>query len=324
MDQSDAALFVDVIESGSIAGAARKHGITASFASRRISALEAELRLQLITRSTRALTLTEAGHAYLAWARESILGRSKLIAQLEALQGVPAGNIAVAMDAWLALSYMPQILSEFSEKYPKIRVSVRTSGDPADRLADDCDLAICAGPTPPSHLVGLRAYDYRRVICASPSYLAEHGVPEQPADLSAHRCIDHVSGQPWRFRTSSGKEVSVEIESWATSDSWLVIRSLAIDGLGIARIGGPLTASDIAQGRLKRVMPAYESVNTNGEDYAVWIIHSGSSPPLRVNLFARFALKALRQFAAAPTRSRPLTRRTNGRGGKYARKNKRG
>lgn len=263
-------------------------------------ALEANLRVKLMTRSTRQLSLTEAGQTYLDWAREAIAGQRKLVERLEALQDAPAGRIAVAMDAWLAACYMPEILREFRKLHPQIVISVLTSGDPASRLGIDCDLAICAGKVPPSHLVGLRAYEYRRVICASPRYIKEFGAPQSPLDLAKHRCLDHASSQSWHFRSSNRKVTSVEIDAWAVVDSWFVLRSMAVDGLGIARMGGPLTIADIESGLLQRVMPEYESVDADGADYAVWIIHPGSTPPLRVRVFSRFALKCLRQFASAP------------------------
>ena len=295
MFQIDAHLFIDIVETGSIAEAARRQGISPSYASRRISSLEAELNTKLFLRTTRSLEITDAGKIYLEWAHQEVENHRNLVERLGILQETPTGDIRVAADAWLAVTYLPDIIGRFWDEYPHVNVTVITSGAPSQCLGEDCELAICTGPSPPLDLVGYRVYEYRRFLCASRAYIEAFGEPSTPEQLREHRCLLPEKSARWYFRACSGEESSVDLTRWASSNSWLVLRDMAIKGLGVVSMGGSLTMADLDSGRLQRLLPDYEIVDSNGEDYSLWVLRTKTSTARTVGLFARFALKYMKE-----------------------------
>jgi DNA-binding transcriptional LysR family regulator len=298
MDQADGALFVAIVESGSLAGGARLQNISASLASRRISRLEADLQVRLLNRSTRHLSLTEAGRLYLDWARGALEGETRLLNELQTLQTAPTGRVSVAVDVWIATSYFAEILKQFNAEYPRIMVTIVAANGPPSALGDSCDLAIHVGEMPAPDLIGQRAYNFQLMLLAAPTYVERYGQPETPAQLAEHRCIDHVLlPSTWTLRSPAAGQVTVDVERWVESDNWLVVRTMAIGGLGIIRMGGPLLDADVAQGLLVRVLPDFEAVHPGGSETGLWIIYANARPAQRVRLFARFVARHLRHFA---------------------------
>jgi len=300
-------LFVAIAETGSLAAAARRGNISPSLASRRLAQLEAGLGIRLVNRTTRALALTEAGRLYLRWCQDALRRAAELRNGLDALRAAPRGRVRVAMDAWVASSYLPDVLKRFSAENPEITLAVFTSDYPPGELDGDCDLAVHAGLTPRDDLVGQRAYDYRRFLCAAPSYIQRRGAPRTPAELQGHACLVHRTAveSVWRFRSKSGAETEFTPEPYVQTNSWLLLRTMAIEGLGVAHLGGPLPTADIESGLLVRLLPEFESIPIGGHRLGVWVIHADSRPPRRVELFARFITRYLR---ATVSSHEPITK----------------
>lgn len=301
MSRDFPALFADIAATGSLAAAARRQRLSPSIASRHLSQAEADLGVTLVTRSTRSLALTEAGRLYLRWAEESLQRETRLREMLGALQSVPRGRVRVAMDAWVASSYLPDILSRFSRDYPDITVEVLTSNYPPGELDGACELAIHAGMSPRPDLVGRRAYDYRRFVCASPAYVDGHESLRTPDDLRHHRCLVHGSAVEavWRLRSKAGVVTDVKPDPYVQTNSWLLLRTMAIEGLGIAHLGGPLPTADIRDGLLVQLLPDYESLPVGGGKLGVWVIHANAHPPRRVEVFANVVTRFLRATIAS-------------------------
>ena len=295
------ALFADIAATGSLAAAARRRKMSPSIASRHLSQAEADLGVTLVSRSTRSLALTEAGRVYLRWAEESLQRETRLREMLGALQSVPRGRVRVAMDAWIASSYLPDILRQFSRDYPEITIDVLTCDYPPGELDGQCDLAIHAGMSPRADLVGRRAYDYRRFVCASPSYVESHASLQTPADLKHHRCLVHGSAveEIWRLRSKTGVLTEFKPEAYVQTNSWLLLRTMAIEGLGIAHLGGPLPTADIREGLLVQLLSDYESLPIGGGKLGVWVIHANAHPPRRVEVFANVVTRFLRATIAS-------------------------
>lgn len=295
------ALFADIAATGSLAAAARRRRMSPSIASRHLAQAEADLGVTLVTRSTRSLALTEAGRLYLRWAEDSLQREARLREMLGALQSVPRGRVRVAMDAWIASSYLPDILRRFSRDYPEITIEVLTSNYPPGELDGPCDLAIHAGMSPRPDLVGRRAYDYRRFVCASPSYIESHARPQTPDDLGNHRCLVHGSAVEavWRLRSKAGVITEFKPDPYVQTNSWLLLRKMATEGLGIAHLGGPLPTADIRDGLLVQLLSDYESLPIGGGKLGVWVIHANAHPPRRVEVFANVVTRFLRTTIAA-------------------------
>ena len=303
MDIDALRLFVAVAEQGSIARAARHIGISPSLASRRIATLEAEIGARLLLRTTRSLAPTDAGAALLAWARGAVTDWTQLRDEIGALQGRAAGLVRIATNDYAASAYLPEVLAGFAAWQPEIRISVSIALEPIRLLDGACDLAIHAGRRPDADLVGRRLYEYRRRLVASPGYLAAHGTPGNPADLTRHRCLTHTVSEPgeWCFEDASGAIIGQPVRSHTACDSWIMLRELALAGAGVARLSESLVRAPIADGRLVALLPDYRSVYADGDPPAMWVLFAHRRLPLRTRLFADYvAERLLAQHRAQP------------------------
>ena len=295
MDLEDLRLLVAVAEQGSIAGAARQVGISASLASRRIAALEAEVGARLLLRTTRSLVPTDAGHALLRWAREAVADWSRLRDEIGALQGRASGLVRLATNDYAASAYLPAILADFAAWQPDIRISVSIALEPPRLLDGTCDVAIHAGRRPAADLVGRRIYSYRRRLVASPTYLGARPAPATPSDLAQHRCLTHTVSEPeeWCFEAADGLIIGHPVRSHFASDSWVMLRELALAGAGIARLSETLAKPGLSDGRLVELLPGFRSVYADGDPPAMWVLVAHRRLPLRTRLFADYVAERL-------------------------------
>ena len=170
-------LFVKVAELGSIAAAARAEGISPSFASRRITALEQTLNSRLVVRTTRNLMLTNAGQACLSWARDNLNRHDQLIDELSSLEGVPRGVVRVASHIYTGHTYLNDTIREFRVAYPDVHFQITISDRPARLVTEGYDIAIHSGPMPEGNFVGRRIRNYHRFVCAAPEFIGRNFTP---------------------------------------------------------------------------------------------------------------------------------------------------
>lgn len=303
MDIESLRLFVAVLDQGNIAGAARLLGLSPSLASRRITALETEVGTRLLLRTTRHLAPTEAGATLASWARGTVTDWARLSEQIGALQGRVSGLVRIATNDFAAASYLPTILAEFSGRHPEVSVSISIALEPVQLLQGACDIAIHAGRRPDASLVGRRLYEYRRRVVAAPGYLARLPAPAVAADLSRHLCLTHTVSEPteWCFQSlRGGAIVTQQIRSHIACDSWTMLRALAIEGVGVARLSETLVRGPIAEGRLVELLPDMRSVYADGDPPAMWVLFADRRMPLRVRLFADHVMERLLAFHLAP------------------------
>jgi len=287
-------LFVRVAETESIAAAARQLDIAPSIASRQIAALERAFKTKLLTRTTRRLSLTPAGATLLEWARTTVEGYEEVADELGAMQHRPSGVIRLASNDYAAVTYLPSILQSFCARYPEVRIQLSTSTDPTKLLASVYDLAIHAGRMPEANLVGRRFRQYRRRLCATPAYLAKKGRPESPADLPGHDCLMHSSSERlhWSFE-QGGEIVTQTIQPYFESDNYLVLKELALKGVGIARLAEELISEAFAAGTLIEVLPDCKCVYADGALPAMWMVFADRRILRRTRLLADFIVKEL-------------------------------
>jgi DNA-binding transcriptional LysR family regulator len=297
VDFETAELFVLVAETGSLAAAARARNISPSLVSRIIAKLEGELHTQLLNRTTRKLVLTESGRTFLAWSREMIASRERILREIDEQQHEPRGLIRVAIEPLVAAFYLPELMRRFSAQYPGITVRIEACDDPPSLLDGRADLAIHAGPLRSEDVYGQQAYEYKRRLIAAPGYIQAHGAPATPQDLLQHRCLTHRSphSRTWGFRAKDGATVSLEIEPYVETNSWFLLRSLVLRGLGIMRMGAPLAESDIRSGLVVPVLEDYDVLTPESEHLSVWVVHATRQRPRRVQLFAELAVTYLRE-----------------------------
>jgi DNA-binding transcriptional LysR family regulator len=296
VDFETAELFVLVAETGSLAAAARARNISPSLVSRIITKLEGELRTQLLNRTTRKLVLTESGQTFLAWSREMIASRERILREIDEQQHEPRGLIRIAIEPLVAAFYLPELMRRFSAQYPAITLRIEACDDPPSMLDGRADLAIHAGPLPSDDVYGQQAYEYRRRLIAAPSYIQAHGAPATPQELLQHRCLTHRSphSRTWAFRAKDGSTASLELEPYVETNSWFLLRSLVLRGLGIMRMGAPLAESDIRSGLVVPVLEDYDVLTPDTERLSVWVVHANRQRPRRLQLFSEFAVRYLR------------------------------
>lgn len=282
-------LFVKVADAGSIAAAARQLDIAPSVASRRIAALEQTLKTRLLIRTTRRLSFTQAGQTLLEWARTTTTSFEEIADELGAMQERPSGMIRLASNDYAAITYLPDILRKFCTKYPEVRVQVSISNEPTKLLKDECDLAIHAGRMPDINLVGRKIRQYRRRLFAAPDYLTARGHPRSVSELADHNCLSHSASERlnWAFERD-GEITTLRVEPYIEVDNYLVLRQLAVAGMGIARLAEDAAASHLARGELVEVLPQHRCVYPDGGTPAMWIIFADRRILHRTRLIADF------------------------------------
>ncbi|WP_313034996.1 LysR family transcriptional regulator [Massilia alkalitolerans] len=254
--------FCLVAASGGFSPAARQMGVATSSVTRLVDALEARLGAVLLNRSTRSVTLTDTGRSYYEEAR-------RVLEQLDAADDAVAGQggdvkgvLRVAAPVSFATLHIAPILPELRARYPRLVLDLRLSDETARLVDESIDVAIRIGRIDPdSTLVARRLGSHRRLLCASPAYLASRGTPILPADLAHHDCLQLAERRVWRMRRpeGDGEDEEIGIDAVLQANSAELLRQAALAGLGIAMLAHWLVRDDVAAGRLAPVLPAWEA-----------------------------------------------------------------
>lgn len=284
-------VFAATVAEGSFSAAGRCLGLTPSAVSRTIDRIEARLGVRLLLRSTRALALTAEGEAYLRAARR-ILADLDDAEQVIADQGAPRGRLRIsAAQAHGRLTIVP-LLGDFVRRHPNILVDISLADRLVDLAAGQADVAIRFGPLADSLLTARRLGESRRVIVASPAYLAQHGTPGVPEDLHGHNCLNFNfrRAEPiWPFRNGA-REYSLPVRGNIEANNGETLGQLAAAGVGIARVGAFSIADEIASGAL---VPILEDYNPGDVEAIHAVFAGGANTPARVRVFVDFLAKRL-------------------------------
>lgn len=231
-------VFVAVAEARGFSAASRKLGMPLATISRKVAELEDQLRVQLFTRTTRQVALTEIGQQHFATCRRLLeeLGEAERLASGE--YRAPRGELVVAAPSGLGRSYLTPIVAAFLAAYPDVDIDLRLA-DRIVNLADEgVDIALRVGELPDSSLIAIRVGTIRQVVCASPAYLKAHGTPTSPSELSLHPCVTFTalgSAHEWAFR--HGREVTrIAVRSRLSVSAADAAAEAASAGLGITRL----------------------------------------------------------------------------------------
>lgn len=266
MDQLAAmAAFVRAVDSGSLSAAARSLPSSLTAVSRHISALEEHFGTRLLLRTTRQLALTDDGRILYERAK-AILGEVKEIeAALARDPHQPSGRIRVSSPSLIGRLVIAPLLVEFLRRYPALSVDLLLIDRAVDMVEEDIHLAIRIGRLRDSQLVARKLTDLQMIVCASPDYLARCGEPRTPNDLAGHDCLvfsDSPGSAEWRFAdgTKTGRKFRISGRLWMNSLDALV--AAARDGAGIVRVPSWQVQSDLANGRLTRLLIDHEPAPT--------------------------------------------------------------
>jgi LysR family transcriptional regulator for bpeEF and oprC len=292
MDRFDAMrMFVRVVQSGSFSAVAREAGVGQPSVSKQIARLEAHLGAQLLRRTSRSMTLTEAGQTFYESAvrlvenleaAESLVGRG---------QTAPSGLVRVTLAPVFARLYVVPNLPVFLDRYPDISVELLVSERTINLIEEGVDLAIHNGELIDSSLVVRTIATTPVVTVGSPAYLAARGEPQSPSDLEQHSCIIFAprgEPRPWGLKGKSGPVVHHPAGRFRTADAEQ-IRAAVLADLGLAHAPCWLFAPEIASGAVRAVLAAYQPA-----PLAISTVHpAGRRPPTKVRVFTEFLIEAL-------------------------------
>jgi len=243
--------FVRVVERGSFAAAADDLGVTPSALSKLVTRIEDRLGVRLLTRTTRRLALTAEGDLFLARSRDILASIEAAEAEVTAASRLPRGHLRVSVGTAVAKQILGPAFPAFYAKYPDITVELHVSDRQIDLVAEQVDVALRSGALGDSTLVARKIGDATRVICASPRYLEQRGMPRVPADLLQHNCLTlpGPAWSQWPFHTHEGIN-RLAVSGTFTSDNADLLLDMAVAGLGVARLADFMVARAMQQGTL--------------------------------------------------------------------------
>jgi DNA-binding transcriptional LysR family regulator len=254
------ATFVRVVDAGSLSGAARSLPSSLTAVSRQISALERHFGTKLLHRTTRRLALTDDGRMLYERAK-AILGEFRQVEAALTGDHEPSGRLRIAAPTLIGRLLLAPVLAEFLRRYPAVSIDLQLVDRSVDMIEEDIHLALRIGHLPDSDLVARKLGDIQMIVCASPFYLERRGVPQTPAELSAHDCLafSEIPGAAeWRFRQNAKSKWKIPISPrlWANSLDALVVA--AKEGSGLVRAPSWQVMDEINAGNLRRVLQGYE------------------------------------------------------------------
>lgn len=276
-------LFADVVEHGSLSATARDLGQTPSAVSKQISALEDRLGVRLLNRSTRQLSVTPEGHSFYQRCA-SISSQVREARELvEAMGGQPQGILRIASTVAFAKAQLLPLLPEFLDTYPDLEVNLELTDRSVDLINSDYDLAIrFSAQIESSSVIARKLAAYKRVVCASPQYVARHGVPSSLEDFSRHNClrVSTVSNwNDWQFLLE-GKEVTLTAQGNFEANSADAVYYATKAGLGISHLSTYMVAGDLEDGSLLQLFPEHRDEAAG--IYAVYASKHHLAPKIRV------------------------------------------
>lgn len=283
-----------VAKAGSFIAAGQMLERHASIVSKRIAALERRLGVRLIERTTRQLRLTDAGRQL----AEKLGAAADLILDAERQASLGAvvlrGNLRVALPAAMGRLWLAPLLPSFMQRYPELHVEVNYSESYVDLVAEGYDVALRVGTLKDSRLLAQRLGQHQRILCASPAYLAQHGMPAHPSELAEHNCLEFegfASFPNWRLSDGVRTEVVSARGSMRSNDNSALLEA-ARAGIGILGTGEWLVTRDIADGTLVRVLPDW-AFDVDGGIYLVR--PSAQHAPARTDAFIQWMREQFRQ-----------------------------
>ena len=255
-------VFAQVVEAKSFSAAADKLGMSKSLVSRHVSALEQALSVKLLNRSTRKLSLTDAGATFYEHCARIVQEAQLAEEHLAQTQAEPAGLVRVTAVQPFAVRHIVPALPEFYDRYPKVRVELSCSNRAADLGEEQFDFGIRVSFDPAPHLVARKLAANRAVLCAAPAYLERHGTPRRVEDLSDNSCVLFPPLAPrgrWTLRRGR-RQHTVSVSGAFQTDEMDAVRAAIVAGLGIGILPVYMVGGELRDGRLVPVLREYKVV----------------------------------------------------------------
>jgi DNA-binding transcriptional LysR family regulator len=285
-------ILVSAAEAGSLSAASRRLGTPLATVSRKVSELEAYLGTRLLNRSSRRLTLTDAGQSYVAAARRILDDVAEAERSASGEYSTPRGDLIITAPLVFGRLHVIPVVSEFLKTYPEIDIRLVLADRVVNLFEDHLDLAVRIGELPDSSLVASRMGAIRRVVCASPAYFSARGTPENPGELPTHDCISFealMTPQAWTFAMGRS-ELSVPIRSRLAVNTAEAAIDAAIAGVGITRVLSYQVAAAARAGTLAIALAEFEP-----PPLPVSLVYGGGRLlPLKLRSFLDFASPRLK------------------------------
>ena len=282
----DLVVFAAVAEAEGFSAAARRLGVSKSMVSAAVARLEQRLGVRLLQRTTRRLSLTEAGAAALPHAQRARVAAQDAEEAAVSLRTTPRGTLKVNAPLSFGVLHVAPALGAFARAYPEVRVDLVLDDHVLDLVGGGFDLALRIGTLPDSSLVASTIGRNRNVLVAHAEYLARAGVPTHPSELADHAALVYSlspTGAQWSL-TCDGASETVRVRGPLQADSSLALRAAALQGLGIARLPLFVAGPDLAEGRLQRVLPEWSL-----PEQGIHLVTAGrGQQPRKVIAFAEF------------------------------------
>jgi DNA-binding transcriptional LysR family regulator len=300
-------LFVRVANSDSFSAAGRAFGLSPASVSRHVNALETQLGVRLVHRTSRQLALTEAGQLYLQKAARILADIDALTEQVAQHQARPRGLLHVHTRVAIGRDYLGPLLPGFLARYPEVTVKLFLTEEPRDLIGNNIDIAIRLGNLDEPHLAVRKLSDAaERILFASPAYLERHGEVDQPEALLRHNCLTWpLDGRfedghaLWQFRDARGVR-ELRITGGLQVNNGDVLREAALAGIGIALLPSWCVADDLAAGRLRRLLPQWQVTPTTF-DHGIYAVYQRTRQiPPKIRVFVDYLVQALRGAPAGP------------------------
>lgn len=275
--------FVSVVDLGSLSAAARKAEVVPAIIGRRLDKLEQRLSVKLLIRTTRSVTLTQEGGAFYEDCQRILQDLQKAESDVASGSAAASGHLHLLAPATYGRLFVAPHIAEFQRKHPDIRISLDLSERVVDLAREGIDCAIRISEMEDSSMVAVRLAEIGRAVVAAPSYLANRGAPETPADLEQHDCLlltGDSQSRGWGFK-SDGKTRHMKVRSALACNDGAVLYEWVLQGLGLALRPLWEVKNDLASGRLVRVLDQYAP--TDDPVYAV--VPQRKYLPSRVRLF---------------------------------------
>ncbi|MRR52137.1 MAG: LysR family transcriptional regulator [Rhodocyclaceae bacterium] len=253
-------VFASIVEAGSFSRAAEQLHVSNTAASRHLAELEQYLGVRLLQRSTRRLSLTEAGANYYERCRHILADVEDAEATAGSAEGQVRGSLRISLPHSFGLQYVAPLIPEFCRRHPQLHLELNFSDRLTDLVEEGVDLALRIALEINTSLVARKLTDIHIVCCASPEYLARAGEPAAPEELTRHACLTYAyaeKGDTWRFQSAAG-EHAVSVKGEFRANNGEMIRLAGLAGQGIMLQPTFLVGDDLRAGRLVRVLPSYD------------------------------------------------------------------
>ena len=299
MDRLEAmSILREAVDAGSLSAAGRRLGVPLATVSRKVSELERHLGTRLLNRSSRKLTLTDAGRSYVVACKRILEDVAEAERMASGEYSAPKGNLTLSAPIVFGRLHVLPIVMAFLKHHPDIDIRLVLADRVVDLFEDHVDLAIRIGDLPDSSLVAIRVGSIRRVVCGSPAYFAGRGTPQHPSELSAHDCVSFeglMASDFWSFRVGKS-DTPVAIHSRLVVNTAEAAIDAAVAGVGITRVLSYQVASATEAGALAVVLEAFEPAPV-----PVNLVHAGQGLlPLKLRAFIDFAAPLLRAGLLRP------------------------